>query len=374
MKAVSALVGLLAGGCAVIMAGAAIAGQNAAAAAPSGATGSCTLSSTAGLTTDQQPVAAGILTAAQQLGVSKRGITIAFAVALTESGMRSLGYGDMMGPVQANGSRGMSSSRGAFQQLDAWGPLADRLDPVKSARMFFDGGQAGQRGLLDVPGWESMPMPQAAQAVQQSEFTDGSNFAAQMNRAGSLADGLTCPGGGSGSISPASYSGVSVTIPNSPHVAAAVRGKVIQAPSPAMARGIAAGFGALGLPYVWGGGTAGGGPDDGCARAGGEDNSCKGLTGFDCSGLTAYVLKQAGYGIPTNSGAQRTSGQSVPYAAGQPGDIVGFPGHVAIYLGTVDGLPYILEASTFGVPVHVVALTRTDRDSVLHRYYGTAAA
>lgn len=168
--------------------------------------------------------------------------------------------------------------------------------------------------------------------------------------------------------------GVAVTIPDSQYVAAAARGKVIQAPSPAMARGLAAGFGALGLPYVWGGGTAGGGPDDGCARAGGEDNSCKGLTGFDCSGLTAFVLKQAGYGIPTNSGTQRTNGQSVPYTAGLPGDIVGFPGHVAVYLGAIDGTPYILEASTFDVPVHIVPLTRTDRDSVLHRYYGTGTA
>lgn len=364
MKTVSALVGLLAGGCAVIMVGAVIAGQ-AAAAAPAGAAGSCTLSSTAGLTVDQQPVAAGILTSAEELGVSQRGITIAFAVAFTESGMKSINYGDQY----LDGS-GMTTSRGPFQQKQEWGSLADRLDPAKSARMFFTGGAAGQRGLLDVPGWESMPMHQAAEAVQQSQFHDGSNFAAQMGRAETLAEGLTCTEA-AGAMTPASYSGVSLTLPNSPHVAAAVRGKVIQAPSPAIARGIAAGLGALGLPYVWGGGTAGGGPDDGCVRAGGENNSCQGLTGFDCSGLTAYVLKQAGYGIPTNSGAQRTSGQSVPYAAGQPGDIVGFPGHVALYLGVIEGRPYILEASTFGVPLHVVALTRTDRDSVLHRYYGT---
>jgi len=48
---------------------------------------------------------------------------------------------------------------------------------------------------------------------------------------------------------------------------------------------------------------------------------------------------------------------------------VGFPGHVAIYLGTVDGTRYILEASWVGTPIHVVPLTRTDVDGVLHRYW-----
>jgi cell wall-associated NlpC family hydrolase len=80
--------------------------------------------------------------------------------------------------------------------------------------------------------------------------------------------------------------GVAVTIPDNQYVAAAVRGKTIQTPSPALARGIAVGFGALGLPYVWGGGGSGAGPNDGCTRGGGDLNSCQGLTGFDCSGLT----------------------------------------------------------------------------------------
>lgn len=59
----------------------------------------------------------------------------------------------------------------------------------------------------------------------------------------------------------------------------------------------------------------------------------------------------------------------MPWVQGQPGDIIGFPGHVAIYLGTINGTRYLLEASTVGVPVHVKALTRSDYDAVLYRYW-----
>jgi hypothetical protein len=49
--------------------------------------------------------------------------------------------------------------------------------------------------------------------------------------------------------------------------------------------------------------------------------------------------------------------------------IVGFPGHLAIYLGDIDGTPYILEASWVGTPIHIVPLTRSDHDPQLHRYW-----
>jgi murein DD-endopeptidase MepM/ murein hydrolase activator NlpD len=38
--------------------------------------------------------------------------------------------------------------------------------------MFFTGGQGGQRGLLDIAGWQSMPVTKAAQAVQVSAYPD----------------------------------------------------------------------------------------------------------------------------------------------------------------------------------------------------------
>lgn len=188
---------------------------------------------------------------------------------------------------------------------------------------------------------------------------------------GSTGGGTPAPGDAAAgtTLTPVTYVGVTVTVPDNQFVAPPLRGKTITAPTAGIAQGLAAGFGALGLPYVWGGGGDGAGPDDGCARGGGDLNSCQGLYGFDCSGLTAYVLVQGGYRSPGgNSGVQR-SGGNTPWEQGQPGDIVGFSGHVAIYLGAVNGVRYILEASTPGVPVHIVALTRTDYDDRLHRYW-----
>jgi cell wall-associated NlpC family hydrolase len=168
--------------------------------------------------------------------------------------------------------------------------------------------------------------------------------------------------------------GPNITLPDNQYVAAAVRGKTIQAPTAAVAKGIAAGLGYLGTPYVWGGGGDGAGPNNGCSRGGGAYNSCGAEIGFDCSGLTAYVYVSGGMRSPGgSSGVQRSGGMSVPYSAGLSGDIVGFPGHVAILL-VVDGAQYILEASWVGTPIHVVPLTRGDRDGSLHRHWSPSSA
>jgi len=77
-----------------------------------------------------------------------------------------------------------------------------------------------------------------------------------------------------------------------------------------------------------------------------------------------------GFGSPGgNSEAQRNWAHAVAWEQGRPGDIIGFPGHVAIFLGVITGAPYILEASTVGVPVHVVALTRGGHDPVMYRFW-----
>ena len=172
---------------------------------------------------------------------------------------------------------------------------------------------------------------------------------------------------------PIDVAGTAVTLPRGPDVDPRVAGAVITAPTAAVARGIAAGLALVGTPYVWGGGTDGGPPDQGCARGGGALNSCHGTVGLDCSGLTAYILNQAGHRIPTNSAGQRTAGTGVPRAAGRPGDIIGYPGHVALYLGVINGTGYLLEAPQPGENIRIRAAYWTNHggpaDPMLHRYW-----
>jgi len=55
--------------------------------------------------------------------------------------------------------------------------------------------------------------------------------------------------------------------------------------------------------------------------------------GADCSGFTQSVFKQYGYSLPRNSTSHRSVGREVSYAEAEPGDIICYPGHVAIYIG-----------------------------------------
>ena len=72
-------------------------------------------------------------------------------------------------------------------------------------------------------------------------------------------------------------------------------------------------LGFVGNPYVWGG----------------KDPN----TGADCSGFTSYVYAHFGINIPSYSYAQRSVGREVSYADAQPGDLICYSGHVAIYMG-----------------------------------------
>ncbi len=55
--------------------------------------------------------------------------------------------------------------------------------------------------------------------------------------------------------------------------------------------------------------------------------------GADCSGFTWAVYKHFGYSLPRTSSSQRSAGREVSYSEAQPGDIICYPGHVAIYIG-----------------------------------------
>ena len=55
--------------------------------------------------------------------------------------------------------------------------------------------------------------------------------------------------------------------------------------------------------------------------------------GADCSGFTQSVYRVYGYSLPRNSSSQRSAGREGSYEEAQPGDLICYAGHVAIYLG-----------------------------------------
>jgi LysM repeat protein len=106
-----------------------------------------------------------IIHTGQRLGVPDRGIVVALSAAMQESGLRNLNYGDR-------------DSVGMFQQRPStgWGTAAQLQDPAYATELFFGGpsnpNPGRTRGLLDISGWQSMTVAQAAQAVQISAYPD----------------------------------------------------------------------------------------------------------------------------------------------------------------------------------------------------------
>lgn len=87
-------------------------------------------------------------------GIPARAAIVATTTAIQESKLRNLAYGDL-------------DSLGLFQQRKSqgWGTTEQIQDPVFSSGSFYN-------ALLKVPGWESMSVGEAAQAVQKSGFPD----------------------------------------------------------------------------------------------------------------------------------------------------------------------------------------------------------
>jgi LysM repeat protein len=104
-----------------------------------------------------------IIKVGRSLGVSDRGLIVALAAAMQESSLRNLTYGDR-------------DSVGVFQQRPStgWGTRSQLLDVAHASRLFFGGpnnpNKGKTRGLLDIPGWKSMSIAQAAQKVQISAY------------------------------------------------------------------------------------------------------------------------------------------------------------------------------------------------------------
>ena len=128
------------------------------------------------LTTEQARNAVTIAQVARDLRVPRYGLQIAIATAIQESKLVNLDSGDR-------------DSGGLFQQRPStgWGSRAQVTNPTLAAQAFFGRAQhTSNPGLLDIPGWEQMPVTEAAQAVQRSGFPDA--YAQWEDVAGDITD------------------------------------------------------------------------------------------------------------------------------------------------------------------------------------------
>ncbi|WP_214368389.1 C40 family peptidase [Pseudonocardia sp. H11422] len=247
------------------------------------------------LSDEQRDNAATIIGVAREMGAPPRAWLIALATAMQESTLRNINYGDR-------------DSLGLFQQRPSmgWGSPAEVTDPVYSTTIFIE-------RLLQVPGWDQLPVTVAAQTVQRSAFPDA--YAKWEGLAAALVQQLADI-----AAVPEHCGPTGATLPEG-----------------AARTAISFALREVGKPYVWGG---------------------TGPSTYDCSGLMLRAFQAAGIELPRVSRDQFNSGGHVPIDQAQPGDLLFYATdpsdpstihHVTLYMG--DG--QMVEAPYSGESVRV---------------------
>ncbi|MFD8794779.1 C40 family peptidase [Streptomyces vinaceus] len=285
---------------------------------------------------EQIPNAKAIQATGVAMKVPARGQIVALATALQESGLRNLDYGDR-------------DSLGLFQQRPSqgWGTPEQVRDPVYASTKFYE-------GLLEVSGWESMTVTQAAQAVQASGFPDAYAKWEPLATALQKAISTALPQGGAnaspvgGTPAPTALGGGCAdgtafgpippgSLPDGYQIPA-------DAPKPVQTA-IRWGLGQLGTPYQWGGA---------CTEPRGPDPMGR----CDCSSLMQMSFKAGGVSLTRTTYTQVNEGRAVSVDTLQPGDLLftrgtaAVPEHVGMFIGS--GL--ILHASRTGDVVKISTL------------------
>ena len=114
------------------------------------------------LSEEQKVNARTIIGVGKAGAIPQQGWVVALATAMQESTLINVNYGDR-------------DSLGLFQQRTSqgWCTVAQCVDPVLAAMAFYGiASHTSNPGLVDISGWQSMPVTQAAQAVQRSGFPD----------------------------------------------------------------------------------------------------------------------------------------------------------------------------------------------------------
>ncbi|KAA8820581.1 cobalt transporter [Bifidobacterium rousetti] len=143
----------------------------------------CTTTASSGtypLTLTQTRNASHITAIAIGRGLQDHAATVAIATAMQESKLVNLDYGDL-------------DSVGLFQQRPSqgWGTLEQLMDETYATNAFYD-------GLVKVANWQTIPVEDAAQAVQRSGYPDlyaqwdGMARAWASALTGEVAAGVTC--------------------------------------------------------------------------------------------------------------------------------------------------------------------------------------
>jgi cell wall-associated NlpC family hydrolase len=255
-----------------------------------------------------------IYNVAEDLRLPQRMAVVAIATAMQESRLRNLPYGT-------------ADSLGLFQQRPSqgWGTAAEIMNPVYAASAFYS-------RLVQIPGWQSLPLTVAAQNVQHSgtpgAYAQWQTLAtALVSTFSGAATACLTDTGGHVPASGATQMPAGFTL--TPGTLAAIQTVIAYAVAQ------------LGKPYIWGG---------------------TGPTGYDCSGLVMMAYRAAGISIPRTTFQQVLVGTPV-YGMNQlqPGDLLFTagsdgtptdPGHVGMYIGS--GL--VIEAPQTGEPTMITPL------------------